>query len=114
MEKVSQDKYLGGIISDKCDNKKKVENAKSKGLTAISSIMAILREVSFGHHYFDIAMSLFNVHDQMIKHSYIYQHDQCGIVNTLVNDPVIRTLTEGQQSKDSGPSLYRRSSSLCR
>ena len=47
MEKVSEDKYLGGILTNKCDNKEKVENAKNKGLAAISSIMVILREVYF-------------------------------------------------------------------
>ena len=58
MEKVSQDKYLGGIVSDKYDNQKKVEYAKSKGISATSAIMGILNEVSFGHHYFEIAVLL--------------------------------------------------------
>ena len=35
-----------------------IEYAKNKGIATISSIMAILQEVSLGHHYFPIAMLL--------------------------------------------------------
>ena len=58
MEKVSEDKYLGEIISDSKTNSKKVASAKNKGMAAISVIMAILNDVSLGSHYFEMAMML--------------------------------------------------------
>ena len=58
IEKVTEDKYLGSIISDSNNNKKKINSAKSKGTGAISTIMAILNDISLGIHYFEIAVLL--------------------------------------------------------
>ena len=58
MEKVREDTYLGSIISDTCNNDKKLEKAKSKGIGISSVIMAMLQEMSFGEHYYEIAATL--------------------------------------------------------
>ena len=58
MEKVNEDKYLGGIISDSGTNNKKIKNAKNKATRTISTIMAILKDISLGSHYFEIAIIL--------------------------------------------------------
>ena len=58
MEKVKEDTYLGSVISDNCNNDKKLEKAKNKGIGIVSVIMAMLQEMSFGQHYFEIAAIL--------------------------------------------------------
>ena len=58
MGKVDEDTYLGGLISDSCDNERKLELALNKGIGIVSGIMAILQEISFGKHYFEIASIL--------------------------------------------------------
>ena len=58
IEKVKEDTYLGGIISDECNNAGKLQKAVNKGMGIISVIMAILQEISFGRHYFEIAATL--------------------------------------------------------
>ena len=58
VEKINEDKYLGGVVSDVASNEKKIDYARNKGTATISSIMAILKEVSLGHHYLEIAMLL--------------------------------------------------------
>ena len=58
MEKVIEDTYLGGIISDSGTNGKKVESARNKGIGAISTIMSILKDDSLGNHFFEMAVLL--------------------------------------------------------
>ena len=58
MKKVKEDTYLGTMISDSCDNNKKMEKTINKGIGITSTIMAMLKEISFGHHYLDIATTL--------------------------------------------------------
>ena len=58
MEKVIEVTYLGGIISDSGTNGKKVESARNKGIGAISTIMSILKDVSLGNHFFEMAVLL--------------------------------------------------------
>ena len=55
MEKVSSDVYLGDIISSNGSNKLNIENRVAKGLGIVSKIMDMLKSVSFGEHYFEIA-----------------------------------------------------------
>ena len=55
MEKVFSDTYLGDIISSDGKNKLNIENRVSKGLGIVSQIMDILKTVSFGKHFFEIA-----------------------------------------------------------
>ena len=58
MAKVKEDTFLGGLISDSCNNDKKLAKATNKGIGIISVIMAMLQEISFGSHLFEIASIL--------------------------------------------------------
>ena len=58
MEKVTEDTYLGSVISDSCDNSKKLEKAIDKGIGISSVIMAMLQELSLGNYYLEIATLL--------------------------------------------------------
>ena len=60
IEKVKRDTYLGDIISHDGSNKQNIEARVSKGLGLVSQIMNILKSVSFGAHYFEIASTLRN------------------------------------------------------
>ena len=55
---VTDDTYLGDIISHDGTNTKNVQNRVGKGLGIISEVMNILETVSFGQYYFLIAMTL--------------------------------------------------------
>ena len=58
MEEVESDTYLGDIISSNGKNTLNIDNRVSKGLGLVSQIMDILKNVSFGSHYFEIAATL--------------------------------------------------------
>ena len=58
MEKVTSDTYLGDIISSDGKNRLNIENRVAKGLGIVSEIMDMLKTVSFGVHYFEIATTL--------------------------------------------------------
>ena len=58
--KVTNDTYLGDIISSDGKNKLNIESRISKGLGIVSQIMDILKSVSFGAHYFEIGALLRN------------------------------------------------------
>ena len=58
MEKVTSDTYLGDIISSDGKNRLNIESRVAKGLGIVSEIMDILKTVSFGVHYFEIATTL--------------------------------------------------------
>ena len=50
--------YLGDIIRDDGKNSSNVKNRVNKGVGLITEIYSILENISFGHHYFDIAKIL--------------------------------------------------------
>ena len=58
--KVKNDTYLGDIISNDGTNKLNTDARIAKGLGLVSQIMDILKSVSFGAHYFEIATTLRN------------------------------------------------------
>ena len=58
MPEVSEDVYLGDIISNDGKNTKNVKSRISKGLGIINQIFNILDNVSFGSHFFAMAMLL--------------------------------------------------------
>ena len=60
IEKVKSDTYLGDVISNDGKNKLNIEARVSKGLGLVSQIMDILKCVSFGAHFFEIAVTLRN------------------------------------------------------
>ena len=58
MEEVTEDTYLGDILSIDGKNYKNIKSRISKGNGIIARIFNILEAVSFGSHYFDIALLL--------------------------------------------------------
>ena len=60
VEMVKNDTYLGDIITHNGMNKLNTEAKVTKGLGLVSQILDILKSVSFGTHYFEIAKTLRN------------------------------------------------------
>ena len=60
VEEVLSDTYLGDIISSDGNNKLNIESRVAKGLGIVSQVIDILKCVSFGAHYFEIAATLRN------------------------------------------------------
>jgi hypothetical protein len=58
MGQVSEDTYLGDVVSRDGSNLKNNGSRVGKGIGIISQIMSILETVSFGKYYFQIAMTL--------------------------------------------------------
>ena len=58
MEEVSEDKYLGDIISNDGRNLKNIKARINKGQGIVSRIMTLLEGIQFGRHYFEVAMIL--------------------------------------------------------
>ena len=58
MPEVTEELYLGDMISSDGKNTKNVRNRVSKGLGIVSQIFNILENTCFGPHYFKIAMLL--------------------------------------------------------
>ena len=58
MTEVSSDTYLGDTISSDGKNTLNIEKRVAKGLGIVSQIMDILKNVSFGIHYFEIGATL--------------------------------------------------------
>ena len=58
MLNVSQDKYLGDVISSNGKNEANIQSKVSIGMGAMSNILNIIREVSIGKFYFPIAVLL--------------------------------------------------------
>ena len=58
INKVTDEMYLGDLLSSDGKNTKNIRNRISKGIGLISQIMNLIESVSFGPHYFDIAMLL--------------------------------------------------------
>ena len=57
---VTDEKYLGDMISANGSNKKNVEHRRAKAFGTIKSIMTILEDIPFGQHYFEVAKLLRN------------------------------------------------------
>ena len=58
MKQVTEETYLGDIISEDGRNTKNVKQRISKGLGIITKIMNMLESVTLGEHYFSTAMLL--------------------------------------------------------
>ena len=58
MKTEENEKYVGDVISCSGSNDANISRRKSIGIGAISSIFAILSEVSLGHQYIDIGLVL--------------------------------------------------------
>jgi hypothetical protein len=58
MKTTSSEKYLGDVISSTGKIDENIQMRHEKGMGIINSIMSILKEISFGQFYFEIAMML--------------------------------------------------------
>ena len=58
MERVSSDTYLGDVISSDGKNRLNIDSRVAKGLGLVSQIMDVLKCVSFGAHFFELAVTL--------------------------------------------------------
>ena len=58
MKTTNKEKYLGDVLSNSGKNDENVQMRYEKGMGIINSIMSILKEISFGQHYFEIGMLL--------------------------------------------------------
>ena len=61
MLKVTEDKYVGDLISESGTNKRNIEDRVSKAIGLMSQVLAILNDTSLGYHYFEIFVTLRNV-----------------------------------------------------
>ena len=84
MEVVDSDTYLGDIIASNGKNTLNIENRVAKGLGIVSQIMDLLKNTSFGIHYFEIAALL---------------RESMFVNGLLTNCEVWHGLTEGEVTK---------------
>ena len=57
-EKVSEAVYLGDVIRQDGKNSSNIRNRVKKGMGIVTRIMDVLKTISFGHKYFEIAKTL--------------------------------------------------------
>ena len=60
MLRSNRERYLGDILTSKCKIDDNVLDRQSKGFGYCNEILVILKEITFGRHYFDIALTLRN------------------------------------------------------
>ena len=58
MEEVSEDKYLGDILSEDGKNSKNIVARKNRGTGSVNQILSILDEICFGKYFFEVARIL--------------------------------------------------------
>ena len=58
MPEVTEETYLGDLLTSDGKNTKNIKCRVSKGIGIISQIMNLLEKISFGPHLFEIAMLL--------------------------------------------------------
>ena len=56
----SSEKYLCDILVDTCKIVKNLRSRRSKGVGIINQIMSLLKEISFGSYYFQMALMFRN------------------------------------------------------
>ena len=61
MKEVDNDKYLGDVIAKDGKLEENLKARKNKAIGLVSQILVMLKEVSLGKHYFEIAMLLRNL-----------------------------------------------------
>ena len=60
MNKSTSERYLGDILSSDGKNDLNVTDRYNKGIGYVNQILGILKEISFGHYYFEQAIQLRN------------------------------------------------------
>ena len=66
-KKVTEVTYVGDIVSNDGKFAKNIKEKVSKATGVTSQIMSMLREVSIGYHYFDIAMICYDKRQSMVS-----------------------------------------------
>ena len=61
MPEVTEDTYLGDILSTDGRNTKNIKSRISKGIGVISQLTNLLEAVRFGNHYFEVALKRIHV-----------------------------------------------------
>ena len=56
MQTTKKEKYLGDILTSTAKINENINERFKKGISIINEIMSILKEVSFGYHYFEIGI----------------------------------------------------------
>jgi hypothetical protein len=79
MKSTNKEKYLGDVIS--CSGKMDdiIQMRYEKGMGIINSIMSILKEISFGQHYFEIGMLL---RTTMLINGILFNLEACNNLST--------------------------------
>ena len=62
VERVSQAVYLGDVLSEDGSNTSNIKDRVSKGMGQMNTILTLLKTVSFGSRYFQIAVTLREAH----------------------------------------------------
>jgi hypothetical protein len=52
----SREKYLGDILTSDCKISSNIEERVNKGMGIVNQIISLLKEISFGEHYFEMAV----------------------------------------------------------
>ena len=52
----SREKYLGDFLTTDCKIDSNIEERYNKGIGICNHIVSLLKEISFGHHYFEMAV----------------------------------------------------------
>ena len=60
----NREKYLGDIISSDCKINANVEERYNKGIGIANQILSLLKEISFGEHYFEMAVQAVYAYQQ--------------------------------------------------
>ena len=60
MHKSNRERYLGDIITSNCKIDDNILDRCNKGFGYSYEILVILKELTFGRHYFEIALTLRN------------------------------------------------------
>ena len=55
-EEKSSEKYLGDLITNSGKIDENIQNRVNKGNGSVNSIISLLEEISFGDHYFEMAI----------------------------------------------------------
>ena len=53
----SSEKYLGDILTSDCKINSNIEERVNKGMGIVNQIVSLLKEISFGEHYFEMAVT---------------------------------------------------------
>ena len=73
-------KYLGDVVSCSGKNEENFQIRHDKGMGIVNSIKSILKEISFGQHYFDIGMML---RTSMLVNNMLYNIEAMNNLSTL-------------------------------